>query len=45
MNIVSPEYVKSFVRRQKTDGNDAEAICTAARHPLEGNPAKDGKKA
>jgi transposase len=25
--------VKPFVRRQKNDGNDAEAICTAARQP------------
>ena len=33
MKIVSPQYVKPFVRRQKTDGNDAEAICTAARQP------------
>ena len=31
VKIVSPQYVKPFVRRQKTDGNDAEAICTAAR--------------
>ena len=31
VKIISPQYVKPFVRRQKTDGNDAEAICTAAR--------------
>jgi transposase len=31
--IISPQYVKPFVRRQKNDGNDAEAICTAARQP------------
>ena len=31
VKIVSPQYVKPFVRRQNTDGNDAEAICTAAR--------------
>jgi transposase len=30
---ISPQYVKPFVRRQKNDGNDAEAICTAARQP------------
>ena len=30
VKIVSPQYVKPFVRRQKTDSNDAEAICTAA---------------
>ena len=28
-----PANVKPFVRRQKNDGNDAEAICTAARQP------------
>jgi transposase len=26
VKIVSPQYVKPFVRRQKNDGNDAEAI-------------------
>lgn len=31
--IISPQYVKPFVHRQKNDGNDAEAICTAARQP------------
>ena len=33
MKIVSPQYVKPFVRRQKNDGNDAEAICTTVRQP------------
>ena len=33
VKIVSPQYVKPFVRRQKNDGNDAEAICTAVRQP------------
>ena len=33
VKLVSPQYVKPFVRRQKNDGNDAEAICTAARQP------------
>ena len=33
VKIISPQYVKPFVRRQKNDGNDAEAICTAARQP------------
>ncbi len=33
VKIVSPQYVKPFVRGQKNDGNDAEAICTAARQP------------
>ena len=31
VKIISPQYVKPFLRRQKTDGNGAEAICTAAR--------------
>ena len=29
MKITAPQYVKPFVRRQKNDSNDAEAICTA----------------
>ena len=33
VKIISPQYVKPFVRRQKNDGNDAEAICMAARQP------------
>jgi transposase len=33
VRIITPQYVKPFVRRQKNDGNDAEAICTAARQP------------
>jgi transposase len=33
VRIISPQYVKPFVRRQKNDGNDAEAICAAARQP------------
>lgn len=33
MKIVSPQYVRPFVRRQKNDGNDAEAICTAIQQP------------
>jgi transposase len=33
VKIISLQYVKPFVRRQKNDGNDAEAICTAARQP------------
>ena len=31
MRIVSPQYLKPFVRQQKNDGHDAEAICTAVR--------------
>ena len=33
VKIISPQYVKPFVRRQKKRRNDAEAICTAARQP------------
>ncbi len=33
VKVIAPQYVKPFVRRQKNDGNDAEAICTAARQP------------
>lgn len=33
VKIISPQYVKPFVHRQKNDGNDAETICTAARQP------------
>ena len=33
VKIVSPQYMKPFVRGQKNDGNDAEAICTAVRQP------------
>ncbi len=33
VKVVSPQYVKPFVRGQKNDGNDAEAICTAVRQP------------
>lgn len=34
VKIIVPQYVKPFVRRQKNDGNDAEATCTAARQPI-----------
>jgi transposase len=33
VKIIAPQYVKPFVRRQKTDSNDAEAICTAVQQP------------
>ncbi len=33
VTIMSPQYVKPFVKGQKNDGNDAEAICTAVRQP------------
>lgn len=31
--LVSPQYVKPFVKRNKNDANDAEAICIAASRP------------
>jgi transposase len=33
VKIIAPQYVKPFVRRQKNDSNDAEAICTAIQQP------------
>jgi transposase len=33
VKIMAPQYVKPFVRRQKNDSNDAEAICTAVQQP------------
>jgi transposase len=33
VKIISPLYVKPFVKRQKNDSNDAEAICIAVQQP------------
>lgn len=33
VKLIPPQYVKPFVRGNKTDGNDAEAICEAALRP------------
>jgi len=33
VRLLPPHYIKPFVRRHKTDRNDAEAICTAASVP------------
>lgn len=33
VRIIAPQYVKPFVKHQKNDRNDAEAICTAMRQP------------
>lgn len=33
VKLISPQYVKPFVKTNKTDGNDAEAIVIAARQP------------
>ena len=33
VKLISPQYVKPFVKRGKNDRNDAEAICEAASRP------------
>jgi transposase len=33
VRLIPPQYVKPFVRGNKTDGNDAEGICEAALRP------------
>lgn len=33
VRIIAPQYVKPFVKHQKSHRNDAEAICTAMRQP------------
>ncbi len=33
VRLMPPAYVKHFVKRQKTDAADAEAICEAAMRP------------
>ena len=33
IRLIPPAYVKPFVKRQKNDAADAEAICEAAQHP------------
>ena len=37
--LISPQFVKPFVKGNKTDSNDAEAIATAARQPNMGRNA------
>src|SRR4051812_37626015 len=34
VRLIAPAYVKPFVKRQKNDMADAEAICEAAQRPL-----------
>jgi transposase len=36
VKLIPPAYVKPFVKRQKNDVPDAEAICDAARRPTMG---------
>jgi transposase len=33
VRLIPPAYVRPFVKRQKNDANDAEAICEAAQRP------------
>src|SRR5208283_4629516 len=33
VRLIPPSYVKPFVKRQKNDAADAEAICEAAQRP------------
>ena len=33
VRLIPPAYVKPFVKRQKNDEADAEAICEAAQRP------------
>ena len=33
VQLIAPAYVKPFVKRQKNDAADAEAICEAAQRP------------
>ena len=33
VKLIAPAYVKPFVKRQKNDAADAEAICEAAQRP------------
>lgn len=33
VRIISPQFVKPFIRGNKNDGNDAEAICEAVQRP------------
>jgi transposase len=33
VRLIAPQYVRPFVKRQKNDANDAEAIEIAARQP------------
>ena len=42
VRLIPPAYVKPFVKRQKNDAADAEAICEAAQRPsMRFTPVKD----
>jgi transposase len=38
VRLIAPAYVKPFVKRQKNDAVDAEAICEAAQRPIVEDP-------
>ena len=46
VRLMPPAYVKPFVKRQKNDAADAEAICEAAQRPttrfVQGRPRSSG---
>jgi transposase len=43
--LIPPQYVKPFVKRQKNDATDAEAICEAAQRPtMRFVPGKSAEK-
>ena len=41
VRLIAPQYVKPYVKRQKNDANDAEAIAEAASRPTMYYPAGD----
>jgi transposase len=41
VRLMPPAYVKPYVKRQKNDAADAEAICEAVRGVIEGYSGKD----
>ena len=45
VRLVPPIYVKPFVRRQKNDAADAEAIAEAASRAVAGAPARGARAA
>src|SRR5436305_2564246 len=45
VRLIAPAYVKPFVKRQKNDAADAEAICEAAQRPTMRFVAVKSKKA
>ena len=45
VQLIAPQYVKPFVKRNKNDAADAEAICEAVSRPnMPGVPIKNGEQ-